>query len=137
MDTGRSPGTGAKSANVRYVERAELEAVEIDDSVRIGQVEIRPGELQVLVDGRRVNLTVREFELFWALAQRPDHVVRRAELYHHVWGGVMMPRDRSVDVFVRKLRRKLAVASPGWTYIHTHFGIGYRFAPEQIDPAGF
>jgi DNA-binding winged helix-turn-helix (wHTH) protein len=38
--------------------------------------------------------------------------------------------DRSVDVFVRKLRQKLQAASPGWTYIHTHFGIGYRFAPE-------
>ncbi len=38
--------------------------------------------------------------------------------------------DRSVDVFVRKLRQKLEMASPGWRYIHTHFGIGYRFDPE-------
>jgi hypothetical protein len=41
--------------------------------------------------------------------------------------------DRSVDVFVRKLRAKIQKHSPGWTYIHTHFGIGYRFEPE---PAG-
>jgi DNA-binding response OmpR family regulator len=40
----------------------------------------------------------------------------------------MKRRDRSVDVFVRKLRTKLARASPDWAYIHTHFGVGYRFA---------
>lgn len=104
--------------------------------VRLGPLEIRPAEYQVLAHGRRVNLTVREFELFWALAERPDRVVRRAELYGRVWGGQMAPRDRSVDVFVRKLRRKLGLASPGWSYIHTHFGIGYRFTPEPVEPAG-
>jgi DNA-binding response OmpR family regulator len=39
--------------------------------------------------------------------------------------------DRSVDLFVRKLRRKLEGASPGWRYLHTHFGVGYRFDPEE------
>ena len=41
--------------------------------------------------------------------------------------------DRSVDVFVRKLRQKLRAASPRWSYIHTHFGVGYRFTPERDD----
>jgi hypothetical protein len=41
--------------------------------------------------------------------------------------------DRSVDVFVRKLRQKLERASPGWRYIHTHFGVGYRFAPVPLE----
>jgi DNA-binding response OmpR family regulator len=44
----------------------------------------------------------------------------------------MPHRDRSVDVFVRKVRRKLALCAPDWEFIHTHFGIGYRFKPEQI-----
>jgi DNA-binding winged helix-turn-helix (wHTH) protein len=43
--------------------------------------------------------------------------------------------DRSVDVFVGKLRQKLRAASPEWTYIHTHFGVGYRFAAEHDGPA--
>jgi DNA-binding winged helix-turn-helix (wHTH) protein len=47
-----------------------------------------------------------------------------------VWGYAMARGDRSVDVFVRKLRQKLEKASPGWRYIHTHFGVGYRFSPE-------
>ncbi len=47
----------------------------------------------------------------------------------------MVRGDRSVDVFVRKLRQKLEKASPEWRYIHTHFGIGYRFAAEPADCA--
>ena len=98
-------------------------------SVRMhGNLEIRPDEIQVLADGRRVGLTVREFQVFMVLAEREDRVVRRAEIYDRVWGGEMKRRDRSVDVFVRKLRKKLAAASPNWVYIHTHFGVGYRFA---------
>ena len=65
-------------------------------------------EYQLLADGRRVGLTVREFQTFLVLAQRPDRVVTRPEIYALVWGGQMTYRDRSVDVFVRKVRRKLA-----------------------------
>jgi DNA-binding response OmpR family regulator len=97
---------------------------------RIENLEIRPAELQVLIDGRRAGLTVREFELFFVLSERLDRVVQRAEIYELVWGGKMPRRDRSVDVLVRKVRRKLELAAPDWHYIHTHFGIGYRFTPE-------
>jgi DNA-binding response OmpR family regulator len=95
-----------------------------------GPLEIRPAEFQVLADGRRANLTVREFEVFLALAEQRDRVVTREEVYRRVWRGQMAHRDRSVDVFVRKLRHKLAEAAPDWAFIHTHFGIGYRFSPE-------
>jgi len=98
----------------------------------IGNVEVRPDELQVLIDSVRVGFTVREFQLFLVLAERYDRVVPRREIYELVWGGSMPHRDRSVDVFVRKVRRKLAAAAPSWEYVHTHFGIGYRFAPERI-----
>jgi DNA-binding response OmpR family regulator len=102
----------------------------------IEHLEIRPSEFQVLVDGRRARLTVREFEIFYALVQHRDRVVRRQELYDMVWGGHMAYRDRSVDVFVRKVRRKLAEVSPEWTYIHTHFGIGYRMSIEPASSTG-
>ena len=102
--------------------------------LRIGNVEILADELQVLVGGRRVGFTVREFETFYVLAARADHVVRRSEIHELVYGRPMARRDRSVDVFVRKVRQKLAVAAPEWTFIHTHFGIGYRFAPEPVPP---
>jgi len=96
-----------------------------------GNVEVRPAELQVLIDGVRVGFTVREFELFLVLTERYDRVVPRREIYELVWGGSMPHRDRSVDVFVRKVRRKLRTAAPAWEYVHTHFGIGYRFTPER------
>jgi DNA-binding response OmpR family regulator len=99
---------------------------------RVANLKIRPEEFEVLADDRRVGLTLREFQVFLALAERYDRVVPRPELYAHVWGGPMAKRDRSVDVFVRKVRRKLAAAAPEWEYIHTHFGIGYRFTPERL-----
>lgn len=99
---------------------------------RLANLEIRPAELQVLVDGNRVGFTVREFELFFLLAERRDSVVQRPQIYELMWGGEMPRRDRSVDVLVRKVRAKLEQVAPGWAYIHTHFGIGYRFTPEEI-----
>jgi DNA-binding response OmpR family regulator len=95
-----------------------------------GPLEIREEDTDVLVDGRRVGLTVREFEVFLTLASRPDRVVQRPEVYQQVWNAPMPYRDRAVDVFVRKVRQKLEEAAPDWTFIHTHFGIGYRFSPE-------
>jgi DNA-binding response OmpR family regulator len=103
-----------------------------DEVLRIANLEIRPSEYQILADGHRVGLTVREFQTFLVLAERPDRVVTRPEIYTRVWGGQMSYRDRSVDVFVRKVRRKLSDSAPKWVYIHTHFGIGYRFWPERV-----
>jgi DNA-binding response OmpR family regulator len=125
--------TAANWGEFRFADGREsaLQPVDLGPVVNIAGLEIRPTELQVFVHGARVNFTVREFETFYALAARCDRVVSRGELYAAVWGGEMPHRDRSVDVFVRKVRRKLAAVSPGWTYVHTHFGIGYRFSPER------
>ena len=101
-------------------------------AIQIANLEVRPTEFQVLADGRRVGLTIREFELFFLLAERVDSVVQRPAIYTEIWGGTMQRRDRSVDVLVRKVRHKLELAAPDWRYIHTHFGIGYRFSPEEI-----
>jgi DNA-binding winged helix-turn-helix (wHTH) protein len=60
-------------------------------------------------------------------------VLEREDVYQRVWGYTMARGDRSVDVFVRKLRQKLEAASPGWRYVHTHFGVGYRFAAEPLE----
>jgi DNA-binding response OmpR family regulator len=130
--TPRSYYEGA-STTARIVSVAEPERRPV---LAFGNLEIRPDELQALADGVRVGLTVREFQVLMVLAQREDHVVRRTDVYDQVWGGTMKQRDRSVDVFVRKVRNKLAQAAPDWTYIHTHFGIGYRFAAIPEDAAG-
>jgi DNA-binding response OmpR family regulator len=94
-----------------------------------GELTIRSDRYQAYVGHSSIELTAREFQLLLLLAQN-ERVLERAEIYERVWGYAMAHGDRSVDVFVRKLRQKLLAASPEWTYIHTHFGIGYRFAPE-------
>jgi DNA-binding response OmpR family regulator len=103
-----------------------------ETAYRIANLEVRPSELQVLVEDRRAGFTVREFELFFLLSKRIDSVVQRPEIYELMWGGEMPRRNRSVDVLVRKVRAKLELAAPEWRYVHTHFGIGYRFTPERI-----
>ena len=97
-----------------------------------GELEIRSDQFQAFVRGRSVDLTRREFELLQLLAQAEGKVLQREEIYQAVWGYAMAHGDRSVDVFIRKLRQKLSRRSPGWTYIHTHFGVGYRFDPEPL-----
>ncbi len=97
-----------------------------------GEVEIRSDQYQAFVAGQGVDLTRREFELIELLAGSDGRVLEREFIYQRLWGYSMVRGDRSVDVFVRKVRQKLERASPGWRYIHTHFGIGYRFAAEPV-----
>src|SRR3712207_6279235 len=99
--------------------------------LRIGDLEIRPDEGLVVVAGERaVTMSVREFGLLVALARRTGRVVRREDLYRMVWEAPLRAGDRSIDVYVHKLRAKLEEALPEWRFIHTHVGFGYRFAPE-------
>jgi DNA-binding response OmpR family regulator len=103
--------------------------------VTAGEVEIRSDRFQAFVGAASLDLTRREFELIELLAAAEGRVLEREEIYSRLWGYTMVRGDRSVDVFVRKLRQKLEKASPRWRYIHTHFGIGYRFAAESLDGA--
>jgi DNA-binding winged helix-turn-helix (wHTH) protein len=95
-----------------------------------GELEIRLGEGLVLATGRALTLSVREFELLAAMARRAGAIVTREELYSAVWGGELRAGDRSVDVYVSKLRGKLEAAMPDRRFIHTHPGFGYRFQPQ-------
>ena len=104
-----------------------------DGPVVAGGLEIRADQFQAFAEGRSVDLTRREFEVIQLLAHAEGKVLQREEIYQQVWGYAMAHGDRSVDVFIRKVRQKLEGASPAWKYIHTHFGVGYRFDPELRD----
>jgi len=103
--------------------------------VLAGELEIRPDRFQAFVSGESLDLTRREFELLHLLAGTQGQVLERETIYQRVWGYAMAHGDRSVDVFIRKLRQKLEKRSPEWEYIHTHFGVGYRFDPEPSSDA--
>jgi DNA-binding response OmpR family regulator len=96
----------------------------------MGEIEVRRDQYQAFVGGRSLGLTRREFELLQLLAEARGQVITREDIYQRVWGYAMAHGDRSVDVFIRKLRQKTERASPSWRYIHTHFGVGYRLEPE-------
>ncbi|MEA2301626.1 MAG: hypothetical protein QOE44_2161 [Solirubrobacteraceae bacterium] len=114
--------------------RRRMEAPRHHQPIQAGEVEIRRDRYQAFVAGHGLDLTRREFELIELLATSDGRVLEREFIYRRLWGYSMVRGDRSVDVFVRKVRQKLERASPGWRYIHTHFGIGYRFAAEPADP---
>jgi DNA-binding response OmpR family regulator len=120
-------------AVLRRHRRSEL--AELAAPSTVGELTVRPDLHQAYVGEVSVELTAREFEILHLLS-KSVRVLRREEIYERVWGYAMAHGDRSVDVFVRKLRQKLRTASPRWSYIHTHCGVGYRFAPQLYDGSG-
>jgi DNA-binding response OmpR family regulator len=107
-------------------------ALEAENTARLssGRLEIRPEEHAALVDGRPLALTIRELQLLVTLAAHPQRIMTREELFADVWGAQPRRDDRSVDVYVSRLRAKLHEALPDLQLIHTHNGIGYRFSPD-------
>lgn len=134
-----SSGRGPREP-YRRVERASAEATPAaigpadaaNGVYRAGELEVRPAEHMALVGERPLALTVRELALLAELARNGNRVVTREQLFVSVWGRRWRSSDRSVDVYVSRLRNKLAAALPDTCFIHTHFGIGYRFSPEPL-----
>jgi len=99
--------------------------------VRVGPVEVHPEEFKVLVDGELLWLTRRELQVLTLLAVAGRRAVRRETIYGTVWGKPTPGHhDRSVEAYISRLRKKLAAAAPGWTYIETRQDVGYRLDPQ-------
>jgi DNA-binding response OmpR family regulator len=111
------------------------EAPDVRATVSAGELAIRPDRFDAYVGEEPASLSRKEYELLLLLSQAAGRVLEREEIYQRVWGYTMVRGDRSVDVFVRKLRQKLERVSPDWRYVHTHFGVGYRFAAERVGGA--
>ncbi len=103
--------------------------------LEVGPLQILPEEHMARAGGRPLMLSIRELRLLTELARRADRIMAREDLFKLVWGREMRAGDRSVDVYVRKLRVKLDQAMPGWRFIHTHFGFGYRLTAEHNQTA--
>src|ERR1700728_1831425 len=111
-----------------------VDTSERPEILTIGPLEITPGEHMARLDGHTLTLSLRELRLLTELARHADRIVAREQLFELVWERPMRPRDRSGDVYGRKLRVKLETALPGWSFIHTHFGFGYRLSAEVRQP---
>ena len=115
----------AARRGVRPQEAPRGEAIEVEE------LRIDPREVQAYVGGQSADLTPTEFRLLYALALEQGRVVTRDELLQRLWGRRETHRDRTVDVFVKKLREKLDKHASGHTIIQTRYGVGYKFEPVE------
>jgi DNA-binding response OmpR family regulator len=99
--------------------------------LEVGPLQILPEDHMARAGDEPMMLSIRELRLLTELARRADRIMAREDLFKLVWGREMRAGDRSVDVYVRKLRVKLAQAMPEWRFIHTHFGFGYRLTAQR------
>ena len=125
---------------VARVRAASRRASRRDESPRgepidIEELRIDPREVQAFVDGESAELTPTEFRLLYQLALERGRVVTRDELLQKIWGRRETHRDRTVDVFVRRLRDKIDRRASSHTFIQTRYGVGYRLEPAAKDGA--
>jgi DNA-binding response OmpR family regulator len=120
-------------ARVRVAARRGVRAQEESrgDPVELQELRVDPLNVQAYVDGKSARLTPTEFRLLYALALETGRVVTRDELLQRIWGRRQTRRDRTVDVFVRKLRGKIEACGPRHTFIQTRYGVGYKLEPEE------
>jgi DNA-binding response OmpR family regulator len=117
------------AARVRAAARRGVRPQETQrgDVIEAGELRIDPREVQAYVNGESADLTPTEFRLLYALALEQGRVITRDELLQRLWGRRETHRDRTVDVFVKKLREKLDRPGAAHTYIQTRYGVGYKF----------
>ena len=99
------------------------------DEIMVEELRLDPRNVQAYVDGESAELTPTEFRLIYALALERGRVLTRDELLQRVWGRRASHRDRTVDVFVRKLREKIDARASRNTFIQTRYGVGYKLDP--------
>jgi two-component system alkaline phosphatase synthesis response regulator PhoP len=99
------------------------------EPIQIEELRLDPANVQAYVEGESAELTPTEFRLLYALALDRGRVLTRDELLQKVWGRRATHRDRTVDVFVRKLRDKIDRRAAAHTFLQTRYGVGYKLEP--------
>ncbi|MHB9112313.1 MAG: response regulator transcription factor [Thermoleophilia bacterium] len=96
-----------------------------------GPLSIDPGRKEAFADGEPLGLTSKEYAVLYLVASQAPMVLSREDIYRSVWGYEMLHGDRSVDVFVRRIRKKLKAKIPAISFLHTHYGFGYKFELKE------
>jgi two-component system alkaline phosphatase synthesis response regulator PhoP len=105
------------------IQEVELPAQNLKN---FGRLTIDLEKFQVVMNGKNLDLPRKEFFLLQLLTSKPMKVFTREEIFDHIWGTEIFVGDRTIDVYVRKLREKL-----GENYIRTIKGVGYKFDPQN------
>src|SRR5262249_23663498 len=106
------------------------------EAIQIEELRIDPDQVQAYIDTESADLTPTEFRLLYALALEQGRVLTRDELLQKIWGRRESHRDRTVDVFVRKLREKIDRRATEHDFIHTRYGVGYLVEPRPKSSGG-
>ena len=119
-------------ARVRAAARRGVRAQPPDrgDPIQLAELRVDPISVQAYLGDASAGLTPTEFRLLHALASESPRVVTRDELLQRIWGRRQTGRDRTVDVFVRKLREKIDARAPHHVFLHTRYGVGYKLEPQ-------
>lgn len=107
-------------------------------AIEIEELRIDPDSFQAYIDGESAQLTPTEFKLLYALAKDRGRVLTRGEVFKLAWGKPPTTKGRTVDGCIRQLREKIDKRSPRHRFIHTRYGIGYKFEaiPKHLDEDG-
>lgn len=100
--------------------------------IELGKLEIDLDSKSVTAAGNKVNLTIKEYQMLEALTLRKGATLSKNALLSQLYGGMDEPEQKIIDVFVCKLRKKLAAASQGENYIVTDWGRGYRLEDPSL-----
>ena len=117
---------GRVRAILRRFDKTGRDAPAPEALLRSGRLTISEREWAVLLDGERVSLTPKEFELLVFFVRHPRQVFSRDQLLSHVWGYDFEGDSRTVDIHVQRLRKKLDLGGQ----LLTVFGVGYKYAPR-------
>jgi DNA-binding response OmpR family regulator len=118
-------------ARVRAAARRGVRPQETErgEALAVEELTIDPRRVQAYLNGHSAELTPTEFRLLYALALEQGRVLTRDELLQKLWGRRQTHRDRTVDVFVRRLRDKIDRPAQHHTFVQTRYGVGYVFEP--------
>jgi two-component system, OmpR family, alkaline phosphatase synthesis response regulator PhoP len=120
-------------ARVRAVLRRVEGLATAADLIRVGDdVEVDVPQMRVTVSGRRVELTLTEFQLLSTMARQPGRIFTRAQLLDAVHGVVVESYERAIDAHIKNIRRKIEPDPRSPRYLLTAYGVGYRFAGPRL-----
>jgi len=94
-------------------------------------VKLEPHSFRALAEGQEVELTTVEFQLLLALYQQPGRIFSRSKLMDLIYQDQRIVTDRTIDSHIKKLRKKLADLLPNQELIHSVYGAGYRYDPQE------
>jgi DNA-binding response OmpR family regulator len=97
----------------------------LPDELKVGQLTLKPAQREVYRDGRKVDLTLKEFELLYFLMRNPNKVLNREDIYVHLWDFAANSLSNIIDVHIKNLRKKLG-DDGNEKILETVRGVGYR-----------